>query len=390
MDGGFGKNFDDPLVYRMRKSVRIRDRTLGLYYGIACVAIFIYIVGWKLGVEKAYLEYEPISGSIKLELVGSTPRINLKEEDYCRDMKCRLCDEHDVRYPNTDTREPLVTTYVREARQQRVCHRNATECPFASPFQTALWDDYLVAGVEHFNMRILHSVQAPMFYLQSQASMFKGDSRRMHGRLVGRKNGELHTLKEFPANGQADQIGIGEILQAAGVSLDHVLPGHIRPIRETGSVIFCHVRYFNDYTVLAPASDIHYEYEFSPANEVESVYEPVHLGVAWTSPVDVEERMLLTRRGVKLVWTQEGALGKFSFSALMITIAIWLALLKVTAMVGDMVATRLLPNRRAYKAAAEHDVVGDADATGLDDASAGLGWGRSSGDYGAIRTVGPP
>ena len=37
---------------------------------------------------------------------------------------------------------------------------------------------------------------------------------------------------------------------------------------------------------------------------VESVYEPVHLGVAWTSPVDVEERMMLTRRGIKLVWTQ--------------------------------------------------------------------------------------
>ena len=42
------------------------------------------------------------------------------------------------------------------------------------------------------------------------------------------------------------------------------------------------------------------------ASSVESVYEPVHLGVAWTSPVDVEERMMLTRRGVKLVWTQVG------------------------------------------------------------------------------------
>ncbi len=36
----------------------------------------------------------------------------------------------------------------------------------------------------------------------------------------------------------------------------------------------------------------------------EAVYEPVHLGVAWTSPVDVEERMMLTRRGIKLVWAQ--------------------------------------------------------------------------------------
>eukprot|EP00288_Rhodomonas_lens_P014403 CAMPEP_0177695604 /NCGR_PEP_ID=MMETSP0484_2-20121128/3544_1 /TAXON_ID=354590 /ORGANISM="Rhodomonas lens, Strain RHODO" /LENGTH=379 /DNA_ID=CAMNT_0019206537 /DNA_START=71 /DNA_END=1210 /DNA_ORIENTATION=+ len=379
------------MVYRLAKYVRIRDRTLGLYYGLAFAIISVYIVGWKLGVNKAYLAYEPISGSIKLELVGSTPKINLRQQEYCSDMKCRLCDEHDVRYPNTDTTEPLITTYVREARQQRVCHRNATECPFASPFQTALWDDYLVAGVEHFSMRIVHSVQAAVFYFQSRDSMFKGESRNMKGRLVGRtKSGEVHTLKEFPANGQADHIGIGEILHAADVELDHVLKGHIRPIRETGIVIFCHVRYFNDYTFFAPAPGIEYEYEFSAANEVEAIYEPVHLGVAWTSPVDVEERMLLTRRGIKLVWTQEGALGKFSFSALALTFAIWLALLKVTTIIGDFIATRLLPNRRAYRAAAEQDI-GDETSTGLDDA--GLGWGRGSGDYGAIRsttTVGPP
>ena len=52
----------------------------------------------------------------------------------------------------------------------------------------------------------------------------------------------------------------------------------------------------------------------------EAIYEPVHLGVAWTSPVDVEERMLLTRRGIKLVWSQEGALGRQSFGALMVSV----------------------------------------------------------------------
>jgi hypothetical protein len=160
-------------------------------------------VGWKIGVEKAYLEYEPVVGYVKLDLVGHTPQINLLEEEYCRDMKCRLCDAHDVRYPNTDTRQakflkslvysyivnilghsrfristqPLVTTYVREARQQRVCHRNATECPFASPFQTALWDDYLVAGVGHFQIKLWHAAQAPTFYQQSGDKRFTGDSR---------------------------------------------------------------------------------------------------------------------------------------------------------------------------------------------------------------------
>jgi hypothetical protein len=54
---------------------------------------------------------------IKIVSYAECAEINLLQQEYCADMKCRLCDEHDVRYPNTDTTQPLITTYVREARQ---------------------------------------------------------------------------------------------------------------------------------------------------------------------------------------------------------------------------------------------------------------------------------
>jgi hypothetical protein len=228
LDGVLGALLDSTAGYKIPKTVRVRDRTLAAYACVTTVVIVAYIVGWKLGMEKAYLEYEPVVGYVKLDLVGHTPQINLLEEEYCRDMKCRLCDAHDVRYPNTDTREPLVTTYVREARQQRVCHRNATECPFASPFQTALWDDYLVAGIGHFQIRLWHAVSAPTFYQQSGDNRYIGDSRYLRGRLVGNDPdalGGIKTIKEFPPNGQDDKVSISEILEAAGVELDHLLPG---------------------------------------------------------------------------------------------------------------------------------------------------------------------
>lgn len=44
-------------------------------------------------------------------------------------------------------------------------------------------------------------------------------------------------------------------------------------------------------------------------------------------------------------------------------LCIGLALLKVTTIIGDFIATRLLPNRRAYRAAAEQDI-GDETSTG--------------------------
>lgn len=287
-----------------------------------------------------------------------------------------------MRYPNIDTRELLVTTYVREARQQRVCRRNATECPFKSPFQTVLWDDYLVAGVEYFQLRVDHSAQAPNFLASTQSKMFRGNSRTMYGRLVGMRDGKLKTIKEFPPNGQMDKMTIREILEAAQVNIDHELPGHIRPIRETGIVIYCRIRYFNDYGLFAPAPAIRYEYEFLSGASVESVYEPVHLGVAWTSPVDVEERMMLTRRGVKLVWTQEGALGRFSFSALMIAVAVGLAMSRAAHLVIDGLAVTMHPMRKVFRSALNEEV-------GADDRPVG-GPFREYGSLAADRDAYPP
>lgn len=347
---------DDALAYRVAKSVRIRDKWLYGYSLTTTALVMFYIIVLKLGIDKAYLEYEPVSGSVKLELVGSSQGVNSLQEEYCGNIKCRLCDEHDVRYPNTDTLTPLVTTYVREARQRRVCDRNATECPFRSPFQTILWDDYLVAGIQKFEMRVSHVAQAATFFFQSQDPVFRGDSRHMHGRLVARKGDDVVQLKEFPANGQVDVITIGEILAAAGVDLDDNVPGHVRPIRETGTSIFCHIRYFNDYTMIAPARKIQYEYELMAGPGVEAIYEPVHLGVAWTSPVDVEERMMLTRRGIKLVWTQEGAIGRFSLAALMVTLLIGLLLHSMLHRLGTIVALRFLPRRKVYRAAVEDEI----------------------------------
>ena len=67
---------------------------------------------------------------------------------------------------------------------------------------------------------------------------------------------------------------------------------------------------------------------------------------------------MLTRRGVKLVWTQEGALGRQSFAAFMITIAVGFVLLHLMVVVGNFVATRLLPGRHLYRRAVEEEVPG--------------------------------
>ncbi len=65
---------------------------------------------------------------------------------------------------------------------------------------------------------------------------------------------------------------------------------------------------------------------------------------------------MLTRRGIKLVWSQEGALGRQSFGAFMITMTIGLAMVHVMMLLGNFVATRLLPQRHIFRRYTEEEI----------------------------------
>lgn len=60
---------------------------------------------------------------------------------------------------------------------------------------------------------------------------------------------------------------------------------------------------------------------------------------------------------------QEGALGRFSFEALMVTVAVGLAMVHTAHIIGDFIAKGVLPQRKAYKEATEEDF-GDFRSTG--------------------------
>jgi len=56
---------------------------------------------------------------------------------------------------------------------------------------------------------------------------------------------------------------------------------------------------------------------------------------------------------------QEGALGRQSFAAMMITIAIGLAMVHLMMMFGNFVATRLLPKRNLYRRYTEEEIAAE-------------------------------
>ncbi|KAK3238487.1 hypothetical protein CYMTET_51503 [Cymbomonas tetramitiformis] len=300
---------------------------------------------------QSYLLEEAITGTLSA-LVVTTPdtqRVNLEKLPYCNGgSSCQLCDEHDVRYPNLDTMQLLVTTHVTEKQQSRICARNATMCPYESPFNdTEPPQEYFVGGIETYALQLEHSAEAAIFYSETRDSKFAASNHEMEGTLYKRlSNGKSVAIKEFPKTraSQPDVISFEEILEAAGVSSleESLTESSQRPVRESGVVIYFRVQYFNTQKFFAPSSRFIYNYHLTAQDAGVTIYEPVYERYG-------DHRTLVIRNGIKLVFIQQGNVGKFDFPTLLLSLVSGLALLAISQTAVDVVALYILPLKSIYR-----------------------------------------
>lgn len=343
-------NPDELFCYDSVKTVRFRDRWLGLLYWSLFACIFSYIVIYQILIGQSYLLKEAITGTLSA-LVVTTPdtqRVNLQNLSYCHGgSSCQLCDEHDVRYPNLDTMQLLVTTHVTEKQQSRICPRNATECPYESPFNdTESPQKYFVGGIETYALQLEHSAEAAIFYSETRDSKFAASNHEMAGTLYKTSsNGKSVAIKEFPKThtSQPDVITFEEIMEAAGLSSlnEKLTESSERSIRESGVVIYFRVQYFNTQKFFAPSSRFIYNYHLTAQDAGVTIYEPVYERYG-------EHRTLVIRNGIKLVFIQQGNVGKFDFPTLLLSLVSGLALLTVSQTTVDLVALYIMPLRSIY------------------------------------------
>eukprot|EP00854_Cymbomonas_tetramitiformis_P011106 gene11106-13124_t len=345
MSGFFTKYFGDPdvlLAYSSTKVIRIRDRWLGLLYWFLMSCIFAYIVLYQLLWQQSYLAKEGITGTLSALVVGTnrTKSINLGNLSYCTQKACQLWDQHDVRYPNQNAMQLMITTYVEEQQQYRRCPLDAQTCPYDSPFATVgSTKEYYVGGIETYGLELSHSAEAALFYAETGKSKFTAANFEVHGELLdGLAEHKQHAIKEFPRSDQvhptietaSDFLTIEELLRAANISsLDEHLEGNTRPIRETGVVIFFRVQYFNTHTFFAPSAHFTYTYTVSKQDTESRIYVPEYREEYGAN------RTLYVRNGISLVFIQQGEVGMFSFSTLLLSL--------------DLVAIYALPLRSIYR-----------------------------------------
>jgi len=227
-------------------------------------------------------------------------------------------------------------------------------------------DTFYTAGVDDFSIMLSHEGVAPAFYAKKHARSFHGTDKDMEGKLVSYRDDGTGRVRTVDLQEIKPELGlllsVSELLDAAGVEMDkpYRQPAWSkgkdkdkdkdskyrddRPIRQTGIVIDCHIRYYNDWTTWVPAPTVKYTVEFVPASiqnsRFSTSYEVVGFGDA---------RMMVKRAGVYVRVLHSGMLVRFSLVEMLQTIAVGFMLMTLSSWVLGQVATRYLPLAERYE-----------------------------------------
>lgn len=342
--------------------MRVKDRYLGILRYVFLLATFVYIVGYVLVYEKGYLKREKPVGTVVTSL--KTPRgkpINPSDYPYCvengsttyRDPRpCMVWDDVQALYPPEELNSMSITTRVTNTTEEYFC--DDTSVPCVDPWRnTTFPNEFYLAGVETFSVRVSHSMQAPNFYRASGGSLeYGGTSDQMSGSLVDTRG---RVLKSF-SNEQMDTMPLSLILEAADVDLNN-LANVNETQRHAGTVLLFFITYSSDGTGAATYKYTVSQVRGSQTKVVEAMYE----GGGFRQTID--------RHGVKLAFIQGGLLGRFDFQTMLVQLVSALGLLSVATVVVELLMLYVLPHKKhyskyKYQETVDFSDVRDAERTG--------------------------
>eukprot|EP00455_Lapot_gusevi_P057522 TRINITY_DN9823_c0_g1_i2.p1 TRINITY_DN9823_c0_g1~~TRINITY_DN9823_c0_g1_i2.p1 ORF type:complete len:404 (+),score=118.13 TRINITY_DN9823_c0_g1_i2:65-1276(+) len=343
-------DLDEVFSYQTSKVVVVKDRMLGIIRLLMVLAIFIYVVAFVIVYKKRYLDIEvPVGVSYTSLLKPNRPTLP-QNFSYCIGSKnassealpCLVWDEYDVQYPSTPYQSMFLTTRVKLSTETRVCGGVNQSMPTGGcsrPWKTTGTDqEYFLADIESFSIRVYHSFQARVFYSETGDSYYSRSSTQMSGSIRDKAGNVIH---EFPSN-QYDQFDVALLLQAAQVDLGNNVDTEAalddpESMRHSGIILLVFITYDNLHT-----TDPIYSYYISRVPGVE--FKTVE-----TEPIDALHRANINRHGIKIFFIQSGQIGRFSFQTALIQLVASLGLLSVAGLIVDNLMLYVMPYRKFYQ-----------------------------------------
>jgi len=387
---------DELLAYSTLKLVRIRDRWLGLLHYTFQLAIFIYVVIFVIIINKGYMKFDNPTGSIQYTVRRCTPDcpvVEISKIPYCNEAQvegsneidgCRVWDEFQA-VLGLEAGGFYAVTRVTDTVQVRaddcpdtiyngneVCQRvwfdvNATE-QFGMPGVNDLVlpknpVTYYTVNVEDFSLKLDHNVNA-LEFLESRPNSedLQGVSIEMDGTLrflevdssgnilsfIGTESEDI----EYPA-GEPTFVTLKTLMKAAGMyqgdddnnsenSLDSLSDLSANSKRYDGIVLLLVITYRNDYPFFIATSKAKYEMQVFKVKNAEFKYE-------YQVETGPSRRIRRNTHGIRMLFLQQGRLGRFSFQVFLVQMVSALALLKLATTIVDLIALNLLPHKAYYR-----------------------------------------
>ena len=391
-----GADLDDVFAYRTSRTLRIRDRWLGLAYYVLVLGIFCYIFVYQVGIRQQYLrEYDTV-GVARLQLQQPTAPYRWADADapYCAGGRGggQAMGEN-YHYPRTGTYEyngsagggvvapQLGCLYLDEnLAVPQALDANAiflttrlsrtTQEVTPSPACDAMGHSYcswaadangtqssFIADVEMFSIWIDHSVVVPALGISRTAAQMSGyieaaqdvDPCAVYAPFAA----GCPPFVAVGVQGKRDIVAVKTLLQAAGIaSLDQVSGTDDALSNETlrygGLILVINIDYSNYYvnTGSFNTSDIRYTYRVTVVRNSEFKAEQ---GQATGGDLPAARRVLVDMHGVRIIVYFTSNVGAFDAQTLLINLTVSFGLISVAVLVIDFVSTTLLPLRHIYR-----------------------------------------
>jgi len=242
----------------------------------------------------------------------------------------------------------------------------------------SLWEkvskaSFFIADVEHLQLVIHHSVQAPIFYEESGHTEYSKNSRELRGIFLPQHEHETWSNDHLFERGSEDKLSVNQFLAALGpidpildkdknLTLEHISDvewkGGSQTLRESGLIASVDIGYNNIRCKLGnPAcafGAVPISYRYRCARVPKAYHSEIEL-----IPVNSTHRKRIVKYGIYLKFMQTGRLGRFSFSVLMLNIAQGLGMMTMAICFLDFVALYLVRHARYYMKKKYQEIEGD-------------------------------
>ena len=349
------------LDYTTYKYVTVRDKRLGVTYYIFVFLIFAYLIQ-DIFVDKGYLKIDTNPhGTLRILVKDPNNEAPITALPYCpgfntdlptkfqynRTDPCIDYDAQELSWP-VEAHAVNIMTFGKDNWQERKKSEMGTY-----NFETITEKQYFTRNPESTILKIDHSILSTQF---SGKGFLGGSHRTMVGYLED-KNGKI--IRQISDREKPDKLKVDELLMAAGIdTLDQVsdaLSGQGESYRMRGLILKISIYYTNHEHTWFGTGQIRYTYRIQHVPLVD--YQTKQLIPIMKDLPDEQiesatfhtnKRLLRKRYSLRLIFEQEGSLGKTSLNALVYQLIAGTSLLTLLATVIDVVALNLIPTYSRY------------------------------------------